>query len=211
MSIKVSKFPSLRAEDYRSVRARVQSGDILLCSGSGMFSKLIQRFTDSVWSHVGFVIRLDSIKRVMVLESVEPLGVRTVPLSHYVKDYKGDGKGYPGKILIARHDEFATIEPRQLNRMSRFAVDLFGYPYDKDEIAKIAARITTGKIPLIGKFFKERDLKPDREYICSEYAYECYQSVGIDIPHDKRGFVAPRDFARCRQVRAVANIKVKRR
>ncbi len=38
-------------------------------------------------------MRLDEIDRVMVLESIEGKGVRTVPLSEYVKNFKGTGQG----------------------------------------------------------------------------------------------------------------------
>lgn len=52
---------------------------------------MIQRATRSVWSHVAFVMRVDSIDRVMVLESREPIGVRTVPLRTYLADYDDEG------------------------------------------------------------------------------------------------------------------------
>ena len=47
-------------------------------------SQMIQAATDSIWSHVAFVVRLEVIDRIMVLESLEPVGVRTVPLSKYL-------------------------------------------------------------------------------------------------------------------------------
>jgi len=56
-------------------------------------------------------------------------------------------------------------------------------PYDKDEIAKILARITLG----LGK--KERD----REYICSELVYECFAHAGKIFAYNPKGFVSPED------------------
>lgn len=202
MSVAVKSFPSVDAMEYEDLRPTIRPGDILLCSGSGMFSRMIQKATKSVWSHVGFVMRLDVIDRVMVLESVEPIGVRTVPLSHYISNYK-DCEGYPGRLLLARHDDFEEVPSAKLRKMSEFAVDLFGYPYDRDEIIRIAGRI--GK-DLFG--FSKSEFKRDQEYICSEYAWECYKSVGITIPYDRRGFVAPKDFAAERSVKAVAEISV---
>lgn len=204
MAIAVKKFPNIRPKQYEDVRDQLQSGDILLCSGSGIFSQMIQKWSDSVWSHVGFIMRLDDIDRVMVLESVEPIGVRTVPFSHYIKNYK-DNRGYPGRLLVARHRDFPTDQPKKLNKLSRFAIDRFGYPYDKDEIARIAARIGFG---LFG--IKKKRPKWDQEYICSEYAWACYRSVGVDIGWDDRGFIAPKDFARAKGVRAIAALKVER-
>lgn len=180
---------------YDDVRDQIQDGDLLLCSGTATFSKLIQIATNSIWSHVGFVMWLKSIKRLMVLESVESYGVRSVPLSNYVKDYCGTGVGYPGKLLIARHKQLAD---RQLTvEFMQFSVDLFGYPYDKDEIVRIAADIATGGILLEGKF---ADL---RQFICSEYVATCYQKIGITIRR-KGGYVAPADFAKDIQVEPIA-------
>ena len=204
MAISVKKFPNLRARRYEDVRDELQSGDVLLCKGSGIFSKMIQESSGSIWSHVGFIMRLDSIDRVMVLESVESIGVRTVPFSHYIKNYK-DGKGYPGRLLVARLRDFPSDNAKKLNRLSQFAVDRFGCPYNTDGIAKIAARITLGLFGFHGK-----RLKDDQEFICSEYAYYCYKSVGLEIPWDDRGFIAPKDFAQARGMRAIAALKVRR-
>jgi hypothetical protein len=99
MTIASKSFPAGPAVNYDTFRKNIESGDILLCSGSGWFSKMIQKGTQSAWSLVGFVIRLDEIDRVMVLESVEPIGVRTVPLSKYLKDYDNKGNAYPGGFI----------------------------------------------------------------------------------------------------------------
>ncbi|MXX88671.1 MAG: hypothetical protein F4213_16865 [Boseongicola sp. SB0677_bin_26] len=86
MTIATKKFPGQPVKDYARFRPEIAPGDLLLCSGSGIFSRMIRAGTKGVWSHVGFVMRLDAIDRVMVLRSVEPLGVRTVPLSKYLTD-----------------------------------------------------------------------------------------------------------------------------
>lgn len=195
MSVSRKSFPKKQVSNYQSVRSQIRSGDVLLCSGSGWFSKMIQRATDSVWSHVAFVMRLEAIDRVMVLESVESLGVRTVPLSKYLHDYDSQGNPYKGGFVILRHANFDRIATQaRLRKFGQFAVQLFGYPYDKHEIAKIAARIAASYLPFTKK--EKAELQRDTEYICSEYVWECYRSIGIDIPYDKRGFVAPADFAK---------------
>lgn len=193
----MDKFPSLEVRAYQDVRTEIQNGDILLCSGSYMFSRLIQKATGSCWSHVALVLRLDGIDRIMVLESIEGKGVRTIPLSEYVRDFEGSGKGYQGRMAIARHGDFTQrATPDAMRQMAQFAVDRFAYPYDEEEIARITARIVAGAIG-----FKRGEIKRDREYICSEYVFECYRILGIGISHDKRGFVAPADFAKDGQVR----------
>lgn len=197
-------FPTTAATDYATIRPELRTGDLLLCAGSGWFSQMIQAATQSVWSHVAVIFRLEAIDRVMVLESLEPVGVRAVPLSKYVRDYDSCGNPYPGQMCLARHTGFeALANPAGLARLGHYAVDQLGTPYDNQMIAKIAARITLASLTNLTATPAQPPLSlppslpldRDREYICSEYAWECYQSLGLDIPHDSRGFIAPSDFA----------------
>ncbi len=206
MSIPKHRFPRRSVTDYDRVRPRIESGDLLLCSGTGTFSRMIKAATESVWSHVGFVIRLDVFDRIMVLESVEPLGVRTVPLRKYLVDYDNRGNPYPGRMVVARHRRLSGVMTSAAMRMfGKFAVDLFGYPYDKDEILRIAGRIMVSHLPFSGS--DRKALRRDREYICSEYVWECYRKLGITIEHDRKGFISPADFAKAREVELVAVLK----
>ncbi len=199
-------FPKLDTRAYDAVRQDIRNGDVLMASGSYMFSKLIQKATNSCWSHVAFVMRLDEIDRVMVLESIEGKGVRTVPLSEYVKNFEGTGQGYQGRLAIGRHQQFqGQATPTKLRAMAQFAVDRFARPYDEEEIARITARI-------VGAFigFKKGEIKRNEEYICSEYVFECYKQLGLNIAYDKRGFVAPADFANDANMRLLWELDVTR-
>jgi hypothetical protein len=190
-------FPHLLARPYEDLRSDIRSGDILLCSGTSPASNLIQKATQSMWSHVGFILRLDIIDRIMVLESVETIGVRTVPLSSYVRDYNGSDKGYPGQLLLARH---ADVKQTNIINLSRQAVDLLGYPYNAQEILHIAERISMG----VFGFKNAPDAKPTREFICSEYAAVCFESIGVTVDYNPLGFIAPVDFARSPKVKALS-------
>ncbi|MDH3393271.1 MAG: YiiX/YebB-like N1pC/P60 family cysteine hydrolase [Desulfobulbaceae bacterium] len=193
----MARFPRIRKNPYDSARSEIRSGDILLASGNYMFSKLIRKATDSCWSHVAFVMRLDEIDRVMVLESIEGKGVRTLPLSEYVSNFEGSGEGYNGRLAIARHSDFeAKVTAKKMKSLAQFAVDRFAYPYDEEEIARITARIVGAKLG-----FKPREMKRNEEYICSEYVYECYRKVGIRIRQGNSGFIAPGDFPADSRVR----------
>ena len=209
-------FPASAATDYADLRPELRTGDLLLCAGTGWFSQMIQAATNSVWSHVAVVFRLEAIDRVMVLESLEPVGVRTVPLSKYLRDYDSRGNPYPGQLCIARHADFEShASPAELARFGHFAVDQLGYPYDNQMIAKIAARITLSALSHTAALHDSlrtlhsfaADLDRNREYICSEYVWECYQSLGLDIPHDPRGFVTPADFASADAVELLAVLR----
>ena len=193
MASRKNQFPKLKCSTYKNIRRRIKNGDILLCSGNAAFSKMIQKATNSIWSHVAFVMWLEKVDRLMVLESVEPIGIRTVPLSSYLKDYNGSGKGYNGGVAILRHDDFEkSANEKALKQFGQFAVEHFSYPYDKDQLAKIALRIMMGHLPFSKK--EKEDLKRDKEYICSEYVWECYKHIGIDVPYDDLGFISPANF-----------------
>jgi hypothetical protein len=197
MPISVDKFPCVPTLKYEIARSQIRSGDILMCSGNSVLSTLIKSVSGSIWSHVGFILWNREIDRVFVIESVETIGVRIVPLSFYTNNYDGNGKPYDGKLLIARHADF---EHAHIKDLAKNAVDLLGHQYDKREIAKITMRIALSKI---SQGSECRYPEHDNAYICSEYAYECYKSIGIYIAHDCRGFVTPADFAKTKEVNAV--------
>lgn len=200
MTVPNDIFSTAQSQTYAALRPAIRSGDIVLFSGPEVFSRVIQWATDSPWSHVGFIFRLDSIDRVMVLESLTSAGSCTVPLSALVNGTGPHQKPYNGKLLIARHAGFAALaNPTTLRAMSEFAVDRFGAPYSAVEITKIALRIILGK-------FNVRlapMLQPDDEYICSEYAAACFERIGITVPWDGLGFIAPSDFAADPSISAV--------
>ena len=203
MPIEVDKFPSVPTLKYSDARSQIRSGDILMCAGKSMYSRLIKFATGSIWTHVAFILRLDAIDRIFVFESVETIGVRCVPLSFYVKNYDGKNHRYNGGMIIGRHTD---LNESHIKNFSTVAVDFLGYRYGTLDIAKITARI------LRNKFISRKECRaPTRvrknEYICSEYAYECFKSVDVGISHDCLGFVTPADFAKTEEVNAVCEIR----
>jgi len=97
-------------------------------------------------------------------------------------------------VAIIRHNQFEDlVDNDKLKILAQYAVDCFGHPYDKDELAKIAARIMSAKIPFTSK--QRRKIKPDNEFICSEYVARCYDAIDIQLKWNKLGFISPADFA----------------
>lgn len=170
---------SLPIKQYASIRPTLKSGDLFFASGDYAISKTIQMVTKSPWSHVGVILRWTEFNRVLLLESVEDMGVRIAPVSKYLTDY-GNGKPYKGRIAFAR---FADMKPAILDGVTQFGLDELTRPYDQGEIVKIATRVALG----LGKKVR------DREYICSELVYECFAAGGKDIPYNKKGFISPED------------------
>ena len=45
MKIKVRKFPEIKAQEYGKARKLIESGDLLMCAGTGHISKVIRSVT----------------------------------------------------------------------------------------------------------------------------------------------------------------------
>lgn len=186
---KLNEFPVM---DYSEFRDNVNSGDLFFASGNYLVSKAIQKATSSVWSHVGILFNLKSINRILLLESVEDMGVRFAPLSKYLSDYS-DGQPYDGRCAIARCSEMTDTLSRGV---ASFGIEELTRPYDKEEIGRILARISLG----LGK------RKDDREYICSELVYECFRSSGITFPYNTKDFISPDDIWLDQRVKFITRI-----
>ena len=192
--------PLLQFEAARSV---VQTGDLFLCSGKKGMSQLIRFATKSPWSHVAIAVRVESLDRVLVCESVEKIGVRALPLHTFLFGVAGK-KPYPGKVLLARQAKLNAAGDAALKAMTDFALDQLGDPFAVADIVKIAARI------LWGATNQETPaaLEAQDEYICSEYAALCFEKAGVTIPWDGRGFIAPCDFALDPDASAIGQIDI---
>ncbi len=168
---------------YEELRAELRSGDLIFCSGSYLFSGLIQKFTRSVWSHVGVVYVDEQLDRVFVLESETGIGVRLVPLSKYLRDYHGRRRPYRGEIVIAR--VAPALDDAQVRKAVSRGMDLLTKPYDNFEILRIAVRIAL-RI--------SRGVR-DRKYICSELVDECFRAANVRF---RRGdnYISPDDIWR---------------
>jgi cell wall-associated NlpC family hydrolase len=100
--LKKQEIAALPVRRYEEVRSELRSGDLAFCSGSYVFSKFIQGFTKSVWSHVGIIYRDENLGRVFILESETGIGVRLAPISKYLRDYHGRCRPYRGQMVVAR-------------------------------------------------------------------------------------------------------------
>lgn len=180
-TISKQEIKKLEVIRYDSIRSTLKTGDLIFCSGNYTFSNIIQRFTMSVWSHVGMIYYDASLDKMLVLESEKLYGVRFAPLSKYIRDYHGKNKPYKGLIAIAR------IEPEwdaeKLNRSICFGIDELTKPYDNWEIVRIAFRI----------LFKMGKRVRDRKYICSELVQVCYRQAGITFNYRNK-IISPDDI-----------------
>ncbi len=168
---------------YNEIRSSLKTGDLVFCSGNYLFSRIIQYFTKSVWSHVGIVYYDTTLDRMLILESEKIYGVRFAPLSKYMKDYHGKNRPYKGIITIARLEPEWSVD--SIKKGVSFGMDELTKPYDNWEIIRIALRILFN----IGKRVN------DRKYICSELVQVCYQQAGITFSYRNK-IISPDDIWR---------------
>ncbi len=196
-------FHTLPASHYQQASHHIRTGDLMLCSGNGLVSDLIKKGTNSAFSHVALILELNKTGQWLVLESVESIGVRCVTLEQgYLQNYRDTNKGYDGKMIIARHNDMSK-KAHALADLYEKAFSLTGDHYSKEDIFKIASRIALGKIGI----HENGDILPhDNSYICSEYVYACYKSIGINLPYDPLGFIAPADIARLDELKPICQL-----
>jgi Permuted papain-like amidase enzyme, YaeF/YiiX, C92 family len=174
----LKKLPVIKYDD---IRHQLMTGHIFFSSGSYTFSGIIQRLTKSVWSHVAIVYADADLQRVMILEAEPKVGIRLIPLSKYLKDYKGTKRPYKGQIVMAKLN--FDLQHEQLNKAISFGLDELTRPYDNWEIIRIMLRILFH----IGK--KERN----RNYICSELVRDAFSKAGVVFrTHDS--YISPQEI-----------------
>jgi Permuted papain-like amidase enzyme, YaeF/YiiX, C92 family len=163
---------------YEKIRPNLKTGDIFFSSGSYLFSGVIQKLTKSTWSHVAVVYKDEELGRVLVLEAEPYVGIRLIPLSKYLHDYRGKKRPYKGQVAIARLNIDVTKE--NLNKGICFGLDELTRPYDNFEIIRIMMRI----------LFHISRRERNRNYICSELVRDVLAKANI-IVHYKETYVSP--------------------
>lgn len=163
---------------YENIRDFLKTGHIVFCSGSYAFSGVIQRLTKSTWSHVAIVYKDEELGRVMMLEAEPRIGIRLIPLSKYLKDYKGTKRPYKGQMAIAELN--IPIERANLNKGVSFGLDELTRPYDNFEIVRIMIRI----------LFHISRRERNRNYICSELVRDIFAKAGVIMQY-KDTFISP--------------------
>ncbi len=143
-----------------------------------MFSGIIHRLTNSTWSHVAVIYKDEELGRVLVLEAEPRYGIRLIPLSKYLRDYKGTKWSYKGQIAIAEMTE--PIAPENLNRGISFGLDELTRPYNNYEIVRIMMRI----------LFHVTKREKNRSYICSKLVRDIFVKAGVIFRY-KDAYISP--------------------
>jgi len=160
----IKELPVIR---YEKVRDLLKTGHIFFSSGSYAFSGIIQRLTKSTWSHVAIVYKDEELGRVMILEAEPRIGIRLIPLSMYLRNYKGSNRPYKGQIILAKLN--FELEQEKLNKAISFGLDELTRPYDNWEIIRIMTRI----------LFRKGKREKNKNYICSELVRDAFAKAGV--------------------------------
>lgn len=152
---------------YDQIRSFLKTGDIIFCSGNYLFSGIIRRLTKSTWSHVAVIYKDEELGRVLILEAEPSVGIRLIPLSKYLRNYKDTKRPYKGKIFINKLN--IPLDKEKLNKGICFGLDELTRPYDNWEIIRIMLRI----------LFKIGKRERNKAYICSELVQSIYAKTGI--------------------------------
>ena len=169
--------------DYRTLRAKLRTGDIVLFSGRGVLSWIIRLLCLARTSHVGMVVCDRMFDRVLLLESdlnERKSGVQMNNLGERIA-------GYNGHVCIRRLKPVLT--PLQCVEVRRFIVTHRNTSYEQG-IGGFLEILAASKV--IGWLWRN---KPNtNEFFCSELVATIYQRLGL-LPKGKpANEYTPSDF-----------------
>jgi uncharacterized protein YycO len=166
---------------YEKIRGYLKTGYIFFSSGSYTFSGIIQKLTKSVWSHVAIIYKDENLGRVMVLEAEPYVGIRLIPLSKYLRDYKDKKRCYKGQIVISKLN--FELEQDKMNKAISFGLDELARPYDNWEIIRIMMRI----------LFRIGKREKNKNYICSELVRDAFAKAGVQFQMNDT-YISPQEI-----------------
>lgn len=176
---------------YNQVRDELKTGDLVLFSGKGFISRLIQFGTRSKWSHVGMVIKIKELDFVALFESTTlsnikdintntlKRGVQLVPLSERITKYDGE-------VAIRQLNKALTDD--QINYLVQFRKNMQGKAYESSNLELIKSALDQ---------FNSLTLNAEdlSTVFCSELVAEAYQSIGLLSEITPSNEFTPSDFA----------------
>lgn len=180
---------------YADIRDELDTGDLVLFSGSGPYSRVIQTATLSPWSHVGMVYCLPP-DCVFLWEAVVTStwkdffrgdglkgGVRMQLLSDRLRDYRGC------EVAVRRLLKFPRT-PAVYQNLSTFRRATKQAPYER-HVPELLKSVYDGPW---GR--NHEDLS---DFFCSELVAETYQNLGLLDEAKPSNEYVPADFSSVRK------------
>jgi len=177
---------------YNDIRNSLKTGDVVLFSGRGLASWLIQQATRSRWSHVGMVVRIPEYDMVLLWEStllsnvadVEAKkllgGVQLAPLSARIASYSG-------QAAIRRLN--AELMPEDLVALHELRHEITGRPYERDPV-----QLWRSALDVPGTMLAANAREDLSSVFCSEMVAAAFQRMKLlpdDVPSNE---FTPKDF-----------------
>lgn len=180
---------------YNDIKDQMKTGDIILFGGQYKFSKMIELFTGSQFSHVGMVVRLDDYS--------EPLLWEATTLSN-LKDIISDDT-IEGPKLVDLHDRLAdygkevvpyeaptfAYHPLLLDRDGSMSKEVITLHNELHGHKECSTELMTWDF-IKGRFFNIE--VPKDEVFCSELIALTYMRLGLIAHKHPYNAYLPRDF-----------------
>jgi hypothetical protein len=180
---------------YKDIRDKIETGDLLLCSGNSIISKAIQNITNCNISHVGLIEVVRD--RVMILEA-HGTGIRHIPLTKYFDDYENDKK-YNGRLFIARKKKYSFLKNGEL---LDFAYSKLGKSYNYTDLLEILNNET-----FIHRLFGVSKYRKENKMICSEFVNECFLACGYSSMVNKNEYIYPSHFTKDKNIEIMYEVE----
>ena len=116
-----------------------------------------------------------------------------IPLSKYLKDYKGLRKPYKGQIALARLN--INLPKEFINQGISFGLDELTRPYDNHEIVRIMVRI----------LLRITKRTRNRNYICSEFVRDILSKSTIKMSYQDT-YISPDNVWQDKRVKLICRI-----
>ena len=184
----------LYLQTYEALRPKYCTGDILICSGVGVISSVIQLVSGGEGSHVATLIR-DAMDVVYVLESTtlnkfsRKKGVQLNLFSEWIRYYRG-------KVWWRSLDMGDTLEQRQ--QLRRFVAKYRNRPYERSFLELAASVIDFGG----WLSWLAKNKEDDSSIFCSELVAMLYRAWHILPAELISNEVIPVDFRKGRSIEA---------
>ena len=170
---------------YQDLRAQMKTGDLLLFRGNRLLSGVIERLSDSPYSHVAIVARWHD--RVVAFQA-DLRGVEVLPASTMVCKYSGKVDWWALKQEL-RDGTFKE------DALFNTALTLLGVKYGYWRLIELGLRI------MLGRTLNPKDAHatPDSLF-CSEFVSRCYRNAApgnlLDVNKTANdASTSPSDFA----------------
>jgi hypothetical protein len=168
----------MKKQKYSEIRDSLKTGDTVLFSGKGKFSRIIRMGTMSRYSHTGIVLRLPEYDAVLILEStslnqkildvednIPKNGVQVNSLSERIKHYNG-------RVYVKQLNK--ALGPEQIKALVLLKAEIKNRPYEESKWELI--RSALGMLETMAGDYYSEDLS---SLFCSELNAEAYQRMKL--------------------------------